>query len=148
MNLQLRQAMLADIPGMHRVRMAVQENRLLSTTLGEDAYAQAMEVRGRGWVIEADGAIVAFAVGDAQDGSVWALFVHPGHEGQGHGRRLHDVMVTWLREQGCDRLWLTTEVGTRAERFYAAAGWRRAGLSAPGEVRLELALAGDFHAGC
>lgn len=136
---ELRQARREDIAGMHKVRMSVRENRLISTTLGEGDYVAAIETRGRGWVVDKDGEVVAFAVGDSHDGSVWALFVDPAHEGQGYGRRLHDVVVSWLREQGFARLWLTTESGTRAERFYVTAGWRRAGSAAPGEVRLELA---------
>ena len=147
MSVALRQARPDDIAAMHRVRLSVRENRLLSTTFSDDAYLEAIEVTGRGWVVEVDGAIVAFAVGDARDGSIWALFVDPAHEGHGHGRRLHDVMVSWLRQQGCHPLWLTTEAGTRAERFYQRAGWRRAGSAAPGEVRLELAVVATPDAG-
>jgi N-acetylglutamate synthase-like GNAT family acetyltransferase len=81
---------------------------------------------------------VAFAVGNSVSGSIWALFVEPGNEGKGYGRKLHDIMVTWLWEQGHHQLWLTTEPGTRAERFYGEAGWRRAGVAPGGEVRFEI----------
>jgi GNAT superfamily N-acetyltransferase len=138
MNIAVRQARRADIAGMHRVRMAVLENRLVSMRLSENDYVVAIESTGRGWVIEQQGAIVAFAVGNAQNASIWALFVDPGHEGQGYGRQLHDVMVAWLWEQGLDRLWLTTEPGTRADRFYELAGWQRVGSADHGEVRFEL----------
>ncbi|MBM0107752.1 GNAT family N-acetyltransferase [Steroidobacter sp. S1-65] len=124
---------------MHRVRMAVHENRLVSMQLSARDYVVAIEETGRGWVVESEGDIVAFAIGDTVEGSIWALFVEPGHEGKGFGRRLHDVMVEWLWEQGHERLWLTTDPGTRAERFYEAAGWRRVGLSSRGEIRFELA---------
>lgn len=134
----LRQARSADAAAMHRVRMSVQENRLVSMQLSERDYEGAIEETGRGWVIESQGNIVAFAIGDSVEGSIWALFVEPGHEGKGFGRQLHDVMVAWLWEQGHERLWLTTDPGTRAERFYEAAGWRRVGLSSRGEVRFEL----------
>jgi GNAT superfamily N-acetyltransferase len=66
------------------------------------------------------------------------LFVHPDHERRGHGRRLHDAMVAWLWSRGLERLWLTTQPGTRAEKFYAAAGWVRTGVASRGEVRFEL----------
>lgn len=138
MDILLRQARRDDIAGMHKVRMSVQENRLVSTTLTRDDYIQAIEATGRGWVIELQGSIVAFAVGDASSGSIWALFVEPGHEGRGFGRQLHDCMVEWLWQQGLDRLWLTTDPGTRAYRFYETAGWRQVGVGAHGEVRLEL----------
>lgn len=138
MNGTIRQATAADAAAMHRVRIAVRENKLVSMVLTDRDYITAIEETGRGWVAEEDGEIVAFAVGNRDTGSVWALFVAPVHEGRGYGRRLHDVMVAWLFEQGHDRLWLTTKPGTRAERFYCAAGWRRAGEDPPGEVRFEL----------
>src|SRR5688500_6907100 len=133
-----RAAQRADIPGMHRVRMSVQENRLVSMQLTEAHYIDAIESRGRGRVVELDGTIVAFAIGDTTDASIWALFVEPGFEGRGFGRKLHDEMVSWLWQQGHERLWLTTDPGTRAHRFYEAAGWRTVGAGTHGEVRLEL----------
>lgn len=138
MGITLRVARRDDIPAMHRVRMSVQENRLVSTSLSEADYVSAIESSGRGWVIEVDEAIVAFAVGDASNGSIWALFVEPGQEGRGYGRQLHDVMVRWLWQQGLEKLWLTTNPGTRAQRFYEASGWQYVGPAAHGEVRLEL----------
>lgn len=123
---------------MHRVRISVLENRLVSRQLSEQDYIVEIEVTGRGWVIESEGNIVAFAVGNAATGSIWALFVEPGHEGQGYGRELHGTMVDWLWEQGHDQLWLTTEPDTRASRFYEKAGWRRVDVTADGELRYEL----------
>lgn len=138
MNATLRPARREDIAAMHRVRMSVRENRLVSMSLSEADYVVAIEQTGRGWVIELAGTIVAFAVGDAHTGSIWALFVEPGHEGRGFGRQLHDEMVSWLWQQGLERLWLSTDPGTRAQRFYEAAGWKYAGPGAHGEVQLEL----------
>lgn len=135
----LRLARRGDIAGMHRVRLAVRENRLTSSAITQADYVPAIEETGRGWVIEDAGGIVAFAVGNAVTGNIWALFVDPAHEGRGHGRSLHDAMVRWLWSQGCKRLWLTTQPGTRAQRFYEAAGWRPAGDAAHGEVAYELA---------
>lgn len=123
---------------MHRVRMSVQENRLTSVALSEHDYTVAIEETGRGWVVELQGDIVAFAVGNSESGSIWALFVEPGHEGKGYGRQLHDIMVAWLWEQGLQQLWLTTEPRTRAESFYREAGWKRLGTASGDEIRLEL----------
>jgi GNAT superfamily N-acetyltransferase len=120
------------------VRAAVRENRLVSAVIADDDVRGAIEVTGRGWVVEHEGDVVAFAIGNATDGNVWALFVHPDHERRGHGRRLHDAMVAWLWSRGLERLWLTTQPGTRAEKFYAAAGWVRTGLTSRGETRFEL----------
>lgn len=122
---------------MHRVRLAVRENRLVSKAITEADYAPAIQEKGRGWVVEFEGQVVAFAVGNKTSGNIWALFVDPAHERKGHGRLLHDKMVEWLREQGLVTLWLTTEPGTRAERFYEMAGWCRAGVTEGGELRFE-----------
>ena len=133
MTATLRLAARADVPGMQRVRHAVKENRLVSRVISDDEVIDAIERSGRGWVVEDGGEVVAFAIGNVVDGSIWALFVDPSHEGRGLGRRLHDVMVEWLHSRGLARLWLTTDPGTRAQRFYERAGWVDRGLQANGE---------------
>lgn len=140
--MKLRRATRADIPGMRHVRAAVRENMLSDPTrITEADYIAALDDLGCGWVVEIDGEIVAFASG-YKIGCIWALFVHPDHEGRGYGKALHCVMVDWLWSQGLTRLWLTTEPGTRAERFYISQGWQPQGLVAGGERRLELRAPG------
>lgn len=133
----LRQAVRADVREIQRVRHAVRENRLVSTVITDDEVIAAIEDTGRGWVVEDGGRIVAFAIGNAGNGNVWALFVEPGFEGRGHGRRLHDVMVDWLWSRGLKRLWLTTEQKTRAQRFYELTGWQNSGVQPNGEILFE-----------
>lgn len=133
-----RLARPADIPAMHRVRLAVQENRLVSRVITEADYAGRMAQEGAAWVVEHDGMVVGFAIGDLCDGSIWALFVHPDHEARGHGRALHDTLVAWMRRHHDGPLILETESGTRAERFYRAAGWTVIGPAADGSLRLRL----------
>lgn len=133
----LRVATRADVPEIQRVRHSVRENRLTSTVISDDDVVEAIERTGRGWVVEVDGRVVGFAVGHAETGNIWALFVEPGYEGKGHGRRLHDEMVAWLWSKGLTRLWLTTAPETRAQRFYERAGWRNAGLAPSGELLFE-----------
>ncbi len=123
---------------MHRVRLAVRENPLRSLIIGEEDYVPAIENSGRGWVIESGHEVVAFAIGNAQTGNIWALFVDPEHEGRGHGRRLHAVMIEWLFSLGLRRLTLGTAPATRAQRFYEAAGWRYTGTHQNGEAMYEL----------
>ena len=130
----LRQAQRSDIAGMHRVRLAVRENVLDSPDVTEVAYVPAIESTGRGWVVEEDDCVVGFAVANRETGNIWALFVHPDHEGLGHGRALHDAMMTWLFSTGVERAWLSTEPGTRAQRFYARAGWSFTGMLSSGEA--------------
>ena len=117
--------------------------------LSERDYVQAIEVNGRGWVVEEREEIVGFAIGDSRNGSIWALFVKPEHEGNGYGRQLHDTAVAWLWAEGLSHLWLTTEPGTRADQFYRAAGWRFVGPVAGGEFRCELLRPNKpMHATC
>lgn len=109
MSAVLRQAIRSDLPDLLRVRRAVSEDRLFLLTLPDDQLIEALETTGRGWVIELDGVIVAFAIGDALTGSICALFVDPPHRGHGYGRRLHDTVVGWLWSQGSDRVWLNAQ---------------------------------------
>jgi GNAT superfamily N-acetyltransferase len=132
----IRIASNADIPEMHRVRMSVRENHLADPALVQPQdYQSLLETNGRGWVAENDGCIVGFAVADLSRASIWALFLDPAFEGRGIGRRLHDAMLEWLFDAGAEQLTLTTEAGTRAERFYKAAQWQAAGRAPNGEVR-------------
>ena len=134
----LRQANQGDIAGMQRVRWAVRENALSGPNrITEADYIAALGDLGRTWIIEADGAIAAFATG-YKAGSIWALFVHPDYEGRGYGKALHSIMVNWLWSLGLTRLWLTTGPGTRAEGFYRSRGWVPCGVDPGGDLRLEL----------
>ena len=64
----------------------------------------------------ADGQIQAFAVGNADTGNVWALFVRPRAQGRSYGTRLHAAMLEWFRTQPIPTLWLST--GTDTEVRY------------------------------
>ena len=134
----LRQAVRADIAAIHAVRMSVRENQLTRSVISEGDYVDHLETLGRGWVIEAAGQIVAVVVGNARNGNIWGLFVHPDFERRGFGRHLLDTAIDWLWSQGLTRLWLTTAAGTRAQGFYEAGGWTRAGITEHGEIRFEL----------
>ena len=133
----VRVANRADIPAMHEVRLAVRENRLTTDAITEQHYRSAIEDTGRGWVAEEAGTVIGFAVGNRVTGNVWALFVHPDHEGKGVGRLLQAVMLQWLFAEGVPRAWLTTGPGTRAQRFYEATGWSRTCTTSQGEVVYE-----------
>lgn len=141
----LRQSCRKDVQAMHAVRLSVHENRLTSSPLSESDYWRATEIDGRGWVIDSDGEVVAFAVGTASTGNIWALFVHPKSEGQGHGRRLLTAVSEWLWAQGRETLWLATRPNTRAAEFYTRAGWSQRGRLASGELRFELRRKTSFQ---
>jgi GNAT superfamily N-acetyltransferase len=123
---------------MHRIRLAVRENRLANRELVQpDDYVPLLTTDGRGWVAELEGRMAGFAIADRSRSNVWALFVNPDLEGRGAGRALHDTMMNWMFGEGLERVWLGTQPGTRAERFYRTAGWRRTGRET-GEARYEL----------
>lgn len=137
MTVAIRLAAVADVPAMHRIRLGVQENRLSHrTAITEGAYLPYIAA-GDAWVAETDEGIVGFAALDRPAGAVWALFVASEAEGLGIGRALHDVLLQSARAGGLPALRLSTAPGTRAERFYAHAGWRNAGVTQAGEIRFE-----------
>lgn len=133
----LRPATLDDIPQLHRVRIAVRENRLSDPTrISAQDYAIHLSELGRGWVIEIDTVIAGFAIVRFSDGNLWALFVDPAHEGRGLGSILHEAMLAGLATHGLRRAWLTTEAGSRAEAFYRRKGWQDFPPHPAGEVRM------------
>src|ERR1700712_435506 len=99
MTITLRQATREDSGGLWRVRYAVRENTLTPGRIGDAELFREIEETGRGWVVDVDGEGVAFAIGNARSGNVWALFVDPAVQGAGHGSRLHDTLVEWLWSQ-------------------------------------------------
>ena len=140
MDATVRPAAVDDIPAMHRIRLSVRENRLSDPDrIAEGDYLSFVDA-GSAWVVERAGMVVGFAALDGSTGTVWALFVDPEAEGAGIGTALHDHMIEWARKQKLRRLKLSTAPGTRAERFYAAAGWMREGPASSGEVLFGMSL--------
>ncbi|MEJ6001734.1 GNAT family N-acetyltransferase [Paucibacter soli] len=138
----VRQALRADIPAIWELRYAVTENTIPRGIIADEEVRQAIEERGRGWVIEEidefGHRLLAFGIVHADDGCLWALFVHPKAQGRGHGRRLLTEMCDWLWARGLQTLWLSTGAGTRAEALYRRLGWRCTGNTANGDLRFEL----------
>ena len=133
--MKIREALIADIDAMHRVRMSVKENVLVTQSLvTAELYELHLVHYGKGWVCEVDGAVVGFTIIDKQKSNLWALFVHPDFEGKGIGRKLHDTMIEWAFSNGLRSIYLSTDPGTRAERFYLKAGWSRGKMQENGEV--------------
>lgn len=135
----LREATLADIAEIQRIRNAVKENMLSDPGLVTDADVKDyISRRGKGWVCEVDGAITGFVIVDLLDNNIWALFVHPDFEGRGIGRKLHDQMLDWYFSETDKTVWLGTEPGTRAESFYRKKGWKEIGFHGKGEIKFEM----------
>jgi GNAT superfamily N-acetyltransferase len=131
----IRPATLGDIPRIFEIRNSVGENRLSDPSVVTEAHVASFIANEALWVWqEADGIVTGFAGSDRRDGSIWALFVAPGHEGKGIGRALLKHACDALRAAGHTAAILTTEPGTRAERHYRADGWSVSGTSPQGEL--------------
>ena len=136
----LRLAYPDDLPRLIAIRAAVRENRPSEPALVAAADYMPFIRESRCWVAEEDGAVVGFAALDAEEASVWALFVAPGAEGRGFGKELLNRLVEEARRLGLAELRLSTEAGSRAERVYRAAGWTVAGADGKDSLFMRLDL--------
>lgn len=132
----IRPATETDIPRLADIRNAVRENRLSDPGLVTPADYRSFIAQSGIFVWQQGNFVAGFAAADTRDGSIWALFVDPHYERRGIGRALLERACLVLVEAGIASMWLTTAPGTRAARFYAAAGWRAAGFK-DGQVRFE-----------
>lgn len=128
--MEFREITAADVPALFAVRVATHENALSREELSrmgitEDSVRDKLRTTFRGWLCEDHREVVGFAMGDKSTGELWVIAVLPGYLGQGVGSRLLTTVESWLCENGCRRLWLTTDVDTklRAYAFYRSHGW-------------------------
>lgn len=130
-----REATMKDISALSEVRLSVRENVLSDPNrITHEMYQTYLCEAGKGWLCEVDGEVVGFSVASLKDASIWALFVKPGHEGRGIGRRLLHLATGWLFDMGASSIALSTEVGTRADGWYRRQGWTRGDIRPDGEV--------------
>jgi GNAT superfamily N-acetyltransferase len=131
----IRLATQADTRRIFEIRDGTHDNLLSDPDLVTEAsVARFIDYRAL-WVWqEADGLVAGFSAGDVGNGSIWALFVAPGHDGKGIGRALLKTACDALRESGQPFASLTAAPGTRAERHYRADGWTVAGTNQKGEL--------------
>lgn len=125
----IRIAGITDIADIFRVRISVNENKATMADLAKngitsESLPEMLSGQGRGWVAEIDGVTRAFAMADADNATIFALFVEPGFEGQNLGRNLMNEAEKWLAEMGGQQIWLETDSNTlvRANGFYRHTG--------------------------
>jgi GNAT superfamily N-acetyltransferase len=134
-----REASTDDIPQIQLVRNSVKENMLSDPALVPDNDVEDyINKRGKGWVCKIDNTIVGFAIVSVTDHNVWALFIQPGYDKKGIGKKLHDEMISWYFSQTNVAIWLGTAPKTRAEEFYRKAGWKEIGAHGKGEIKFEM----------
>lgn len=138
----IREAGSNDIDGIFDVRTSVRDNHMTLEELAvegitPEALPEMLTGSGRGWVAELSGEIAAFAMADAEDATVFALFVRPEHEGLGLGKLLLTAAEHWLATQGNAEVWLVTDRdrSVRANGFYRYLGWIDDGVQEDGQVR-------------
>jgi len=87
-----REATLEDIRQIQTIRNSVKENMLSDPALVTDSdCADYLTLRGKGWVCMIENRLVGFSIVDLKDKNIWALFVQPGFENIGIGKKLHGI---------------------------------------------------------
>lgn len=137
--MQFKEATLAHIPQLHRVRIAVQQNVLSNPDrITPKEYAIYLTEKGKGWVCEVDDTVVGFSIVSVTDNNIWALFVLPQYEGKGIGKQLQHLMLQWYFTQTRETVWLSTEANTKAAEFYRNSGWKEMGWYNEQELKFEM----------
>ncbi|MCU1775857.1 GNAT family N-acetyltransferase [Pseudomonas sp. 14P_5.3_Bac1] len=143
MQMLIRVATPDDIDTLFAIRTSVVQNHLSReqmTALGITPQVLADSIRAAPcvWIAEMEGRPAAFSMVDRAAGEVFAMFVQPGYEGQGLGRRLMAVAEAALFEQH-ERLFLITDGRDeiRANGFYQRLGWSMVDRLEGDDVRYE-----------
>ena len=138
--MRLRAATRADLPRILEVRHGTAENRLSDPNSVADAEVAWYMDKALFLVSEDQDRLQGFACANPQTGYIWALFVIDEAQGRGHGTALLTATITQLRDAGNRQAFLTTGLGTKAEKFYRSKGWKPTGVNRQGEVVLRLWL--------
>lgn len=151
-HMEIRSATVADAAGIARVHVSswqgayaglIPEHDLLQLDVKQfeswrSRRIQAMDRANSDTLVAvADDGVAGFVdVGPTRDehldpsrvGELYAIYLHPSHWDQGHGRRLIAEAEDAMRRLGFESamLWVLEE-NARARAFYEAAGWRHDG---------------------
>ena len=141
MSAEIRPATPEDLPAITHVRTSVRENHLSVEEMAElgitpETVTQMILASPCCWVAVEDGAVVGFSMIDAEEGSLFAAFVLPSHEGKGVGKWLVQVAEDQLFTTH-STIWLETGRTTRAAGFYRSLGWGNESAVGEDDIRLE-----------
>jgi GNAT superfamily N-acetyltransferase len=143
----IRRARPEDHARVTEIRNSVTENVLSDPSRVTVEMYKWFEQNPGIWLWEEDGRILGFSAADTRDGTIWALFMDSAHEGRGIGRKLFAKACEVLRQAGHRSASLTTQPGSRADRFYQKAGWKVIGTSERGERIFHGTLAASANRG-
>lgn len=128
--MQIRLAQLEDIEALFEIRTSVVENHQSREELAElgvtpETIAEMLKTNCRAWIAEINEYPIGFAMANAAEYTIFALFVRPGYEGQGAGRQLMQQAEDWLWAEGAEQICLFTgnNPQLRAYGFYQHLGW-------------------------
>lgn len=143
MDVLIRVATRKDVDSLFEIRTSVEQNHLSREQMAAlgitpQVLGQAIEDSECVWIAEVEGQPLAFVMIDRETGELFAMFVRPGHENRGLGRRLMGVAEAALFEQH-ERIFLITDgrQDIRANGFYQRLGWELAGQEDHDDVRYE-----------
>lgn len=136
-DLHYREIVEADIPELFAIRVCTHENRMSLDELrrlgiDDDWVRQRINTTGKGWICVDQNLRLAqptgagFVMGDRESGELLVIALRPEYVGRGIGSRLIRLQEDWLFGQGCERLWLTTDLdkSLKAYNFYLRHGWQ------------------------
>ena len=138
---------IADIGATLELRQSTIENAITIEELARDynvtpeAIGAVMQTGNQaGWLCEAAGRVLGFAMGERSSGEVVVVAVHPDCERRGIGGAVLSRVQDWLFAVGHHRLWLRAnpDPALRASGFYRRFGWVDSGRMLAGDIVLEL----------
>ncbi|MGR3890664.1 GNAT family N-acetyltransferase [Pseudomonas sp. 1152_12] len=139
----IRVATLDDIDTLFAIRTSVVQNHLSREQMSDlgitpQVLADSIREAPCVWIAEVEGQPAAFSMVDLAAGEVFAMFVQPGFEGRGLGRRLMAVAEAALFERH-HTLYLVTDGRDeiRANGFYQRLGWSKVDRVKGDDVRYE-----------
>lgn len=140
--MRIRVAQSDDIETLFVIRTSVKENyqsraEIAALGITPTTVAGMLQTNCRAWIADIDRRSVGFSIANADDRTIFGLFVLPEFEGRGAGKALLQQAENWLRSRGCSDIWLTTgnDPNLRAYGFYLHEEWILDEVLSDGEVR-------------
>ena len=128
----IRRARTEADPHISEIRFAVKENILRDPSRVTYDMIPGSSEPGI-WLWEEDGKVLGFSAADTRDGTIFALFIDPEHEGRGIGRALFAKALEALRKAGHRPARSPPSPAAAPTASIRRAGWKAIGTSERGE---------------